>query len=38
MRLEDWLPDLEQAATWNDWTEDRQLQLAGWPTEGLGIA
>ena len=30
MRLEDWLPTLERAATWNDWTEeDRLLQLAG---------
>ena len=32
MRLEDWLPALERAATWNDWTEeDRLLQLAGGP-------
>ena len=29
-RIEDWLPALERAATWNDWTEeDRLLQLAG---------
>ena len=30
IRLEDWLPALEWAATWNDQTEeDRLLQLAG---------
>ena len=30
MRLEDWLPALEGAATWNDQTEeDKLLQLAG---------
>ena len=30
VRLDDWLPALERAATWNDWTEeDRLLQLAG---------
>ena len=29
-RIDDWLPILERAATWNDWTEDdRLLQLAG---------
>ena len=30
VRLEDWLPTLERAATWNGWTdEERLMQLAG---------
>ena len=30
MRLEDWLPSLERAKAWNDWTEEETLlQLAG---------
>lgn len=30
VRIDDWLPALERAATWNDWSEeDRLLQLAG---------
>ena len=30
IRLDDWLPALERAATWNEWAEgDRLLQLAG---------
>ena len=30
IRLDDWLPALERAATWNGWSEeDRLLQLAG---------
>ena len=30
MRLEDWLPSLKRASTWNEWTEEELLlQLAG---------
>ncbi len=30
-QLDDWLPSLERAATWNGWSdEDRLLQLAGY--------
>ena len=30
IRLDDWLPSLERAATWNEWTEEEHLlQLAG---------
>ena len=30
--LDDWLPTLERAAMWNQWTEEEQfLQLAGHP-------
>ena len=30
MRLDDWLPSLERAATWNEWMEEERLmQLAG---------
>ena len=30
VRLDDWLPTLERASTWNEWTEDELLlQLAG---------
>ena len=30
MRLDDWLPSLERAQAWNDWTgEEMLLQLAG---------
>ena len=25
MRSEEWLPTLERAATWNDWTEEDRL-------------
>ena len=28
-RLDDWLPSLKHAATWNEWTEGELLQLAG---------
>ena len=29
-RLDDWLPSLQHAANWNDWTEEEELmQLAG---------
>ena len=30
IRFDDWLPTLERAATWNDWTEDEVIQLAGY--------
>ena len=30
LRFEDWLPSLERASTWNDWSEQEKLiQLAG---------
>ena len=28
--LEDWVPLLERAATWNGWTEEKLLKLAGY--------
>ena len=31
IRFDDWLPTLERAAAWNDWTEDEKvIQLAGY--------
>ena len=34
IRLDDWLPALERAATWNEWSEEDRLlqQLAGYLT------
>ena len=29
IRLDDWLPTLDRAATWNGWSEGRLIQLAG---------
>jgi hypothetical protein len=30
VQLDDWLPSLERAAVWNEWSEeDRLIQLAG---------
>ena len=39
VRIDDWLPALERAATWNDWSEeDRLLQLAGHlSSPGMGV-
>ena len=29
VRMDDWIPSLQQASTWNGWTEKELIQLAG---------